>query len=148
MTGRHVLSSVAAAVLVSGCATAADPAGSSSRNLITSREMAETNAQTAYDAVRVLQPHWLGSRGATSMTDMTPTRVSIVVNGVEVGDASYLRNISVMDVSELRYYEPGVAATRFGMGHQRGVIEVVLKGGGNEEGAANETGRGNETGGR
>lgn len=132
MTGRRVLSSVsvavAAAALVSGCATATDAAGSSSRTLITSQDLAETNAQTAYDAVRVLQPHWLGSRGPTSITDMTPTRVSIVVNGVEVGDASYLRNVSVVDVSELRYYEPGVAAARFGMGHQRGVIEVILKG--------------------
>ncbi|HEX6937806.1 MAG TPA: SusD/RagB family nutrient-binding outer membrane lipoprotein [Longimicrobiales bacterium] len=32
--------------------------------------------------------------------------------------------------AEIRYYEPGTAAARIGMGHPRGVIEVRLKGGG------------------
>ncbi|HEX7118517.1 MAG TPA: TonB-dependent receptor plug domain-containing protein [Longimicrobiales bacterium] len=128
MRRRRALPVVAVAAAVAACATATNAAGPASRNLITAAELAETNAQNAYEAVRVLQPQWLQSRGPSSLTDMTPTGATVFVNGVEAGDASYLRNLGIQDIAEIRYYEPGTAAARFGMGHPRGVIDVILKG--------------------
>lgn len=114
------------AILAGGCAPATT-SGPSTRDLITAEDISRTNAQTAWEAVERLQPHWLTSRGATSATDPTPTVPSVALNGVEVGDIEYLRNLNVIDVVEMRYYPPGEAGARFGMGHQRGVINVTTR---------------------
>jgi hypothetical protein len=47
------------------------------------------------------------------------------MNGSLLGKADYLRDMRVLDVSVVRYWDAGQAATRFGMGHPRGVIEVT-----------------------
>ncbi|HEX7051776.1 MAG TPA: hypothetical protein VF188_16340 [Longimicrobiales bacterium] len=129
-TSTRLFLMAAAVALMTACASAMSGAGAESRNVITASDLAGTNAQTAYEAVRILRPDWLSSRGPTSLTNSSPNSVTVYVNGVEVGDAEYLRNVSVLDITELRYYEPGTAAARFGMGHQRGVIELKLKGSG------------------
>jgi hypothetical protein len=40
-----------------------------------------------------------------------------------LGKVEYLRQMRVLDVTEVRYWDPGQAWARFGMGHPRGVIE-------------------------
>jgi hypothetical protein len=52
---------------------------------------------------------------------------SVYVNGSNVGDITYLRNLRPDDVDHLRYWDVSEAGARFGMGHLRGVIEVVLR---------------------
>ena len=116
------------AVALSACGAARANSGQASRDLITSADIIRVNAQTAYDAISRLQPQWLGSRGPVSMTDPTPSQVSVYVNGVHAGGISYLQNLDVTLVDEMRYYAPGLASARFGMGHPRGVIDVRLKG--------------------
>jgi len=44
-----------------------------------------------------------------------------------LGSADDLREMRVLDVTEVRYRESGPASARFGMGHPRGVIEVIRK---------------------
>jgi hypothetical protein len=100
----------------------------SSRDLITAAQIARTQAQNAYEAIEQLQPQWLTSRGVTSLTDDTPTEASVFQDGMQVGRLEYLKTVNVIDVAELRYYAAGPASARFGMGHQRGVIEIVRKG--------------------
>jgi hypothetical protein len=46
------------------------------------------------------------------------------MNGTMLGKAEYLREMRVLDVTEVRYWEAGPASARFGMGHPRGVIEI------------------------
>ncbi|MGH7500506.1 MAG: hypothetical protein ACREL7_02000 [Longimicrobiales bacterium] len=112
------------AVLAASCAPATT-GRPSDRNVITAGDIATAHVQTAWEAVERLQPQWLTSRGATSITDPTPTVASVFLNGVEVGDVDYLKSIIAVDVSEMRYYPPGEAGARFGMGHPRGVITVT-----------------------
>ena len=117
------------AATLSACGGAARSAGGRANpNLITSADIARVQAQTAHEAITRLKPQWLASRGPMSMTDPTPTEVSVFVNSVQAGGISYLRNLDVTLVIEMRYYAPGEASARFGMGHPRGVIDVRLKG--------------------
>ena len=97
------------------------------RDVLTRDQMIGANASTVYDAVQKLQPDWLSSHGPVSMTDPTPTVASVYMNGAQVG-LEYLRNLRPDDVDRIRYYEAGEASARFGMGHQRGVIEISPRG--------------------
>lgn len=115
--------------MVSACGMATSTAAPPDRELITSADLARADAQTAYEAVSELQPQWLTSRGPASLTDATPTEAAVYVNGVEAGGIAYLRNIDVIGIAEIRYFPPGEASARFGMGHPRGVIDVRMKGG-------------------
>lgn len=119
------------AILVTGwlllalpaCATTSG-AGGGGGDTITRAQMLEVNANDVYDAVQKLEPSWLTSRGPVSITDNSPSVVSVFMNGSHVGDSEYLRNLRPDDIEALRYYEAGEASARFGMGHPRGVIEV------------------------
>jgi len=83
------------------------------------------NSDNLYDVIAKLRPEWLSSRGATSVTDATPTSVSVFMNGSMLGKADYLKQLGTADVTEVRYWDPGQASARFGMGHPRGVLEIV-----------------------
>src|SRR5688572_23965389 len=120
---------VAVTVLLIACAGAATQTGTAgaSRNRLTQEQLAATSSDNLYDAISKLQPDWLTSRGPSSVRDPTPTLPSVFMNGSMLGKADYLREMRVLDVTEVRYWESGAASARFGMGHPRGVIEVIRK---------------------
>jgi len=116
-------------LILSACGTpgpGATPRGN--RNVITREEMLAVNASTVYEAVQKLNPSWFTSRGPVSATDPTPTVANVFMTGSQVGDIEFLRTLRPDDVNEVRYYEAGEAGARFGMGHPRGVIEVIPRG--------------------
>ena len=124
------LAAVAVAWTLTGCARGAMPDGSTASNpkyVITEEQLAGTNSDNLYDAIVKIHPDWLTSRGPTSVTNPTPTVVSVFMNGTMLGKADYLREMHVLDVSAVRYWDAGQATARFGNGHPRGVIEVVRK---------------------
>lgn len=49
------------------------------------------------------------------------------MNGTLLGKADYLREVRVIDATEVRYFDAGSASARFGMGHPRGVIEITRR---------------------
>lgn len=106
--------------------TAAGSAGTS-RTVLTSEQLAGTNSSNVYDAIAKLHPDWLSSRGPSSVTDATPTVASVFMNGNLLGRVDYLRQVDLLDVTEVRYWDAGRASARFGMGHPRGVIELVRR---------------------
>jgi hypothetical protein len=112
---------------VVGCANAASlgQTGPRNGNQLTRAQLASANTDNLYDAIAKLRPEWLTSRGPTSATDATPTSVDVFMNGTLLGKADYLRDIHLLDVSEVRYWDAGQASARFGMGHPRGVIEIM-----------------------
>jgi hypothetical protein len=122
-----VLAALLITCVLAGCAGAATSSRSGQdRSAVLTREMlAKTNSDNLYDAIVKLRPEWLTSRGPTSATDMTPTSVDVYMNGTHLGNADYLRQMRVLDVSEVRYWDAGQASARFGMGHPRGVIELT-----------------------
>jgi hypothetical protein len=120
---------VAVSLVLAGCASA-NTQGRSERgngNLLTQQQLAATNSDNLYDAIAKLRPEWLSSRGPLSVSDPTPSAVSVFMNGNLLGKADYLREMRLLDASEVRYWDAGSASVRFGMGHPRGVIEITRK---------------------
>jgi hypothetical protein len=123
------------AVLMSCVVGACSPAAGTTQagapaprgSVLTQAQLSATNSETLYDAINKLHPDWLTSRGPSSVTDATPTSVDVFMNGTMLGRADYLRDMRVVDVTEVRYWNAGQAAARFGMGHPRGVIEITRK---------------------
>ena len=115
-----------ASTAVTACASATKQTTSqpSSRNRLTREQLASANTANLYDAISKVRPEWLSSRGPTSVTNSTPTSVDVFMNGSMLGKAEFLKEIGVIDVTEVRYWDAASASARFGMGHPRGVIEV------------------------
>jgi hypothetical protein len=115
------------AVSASGCVSARPqgPEGSSGGNRLTRTQLSSASSDNLYDAINKLRPEWLSSRGPTSVTDATPTSVSVFMNGNMLGKGDILKQVSLLDVTEVRYWEASQASARFGMGHPRGVIEII-----------------------
>ena len=117
-----------AAVLSASCAAAPRSGETgSSRNQLSSVQLAAANATNLYEAIVKLRPEWLSSRGPTSVTDATPTSADVFMNGSMLGKADYLKQLNAVDVAVVRYYDAASASARFGMGHPRGVIEISTK---------------------
>jgi hypothetical protein len=130
MRWRIVSALAVAALAATGCATGGMGSRGGSGDIITAAQIVSSGAQTAYDAVQRLEPSWLTSHGSGSMGAGMSTgsdTPDIYVGGSNVGGVDYLQNVNATDVKEMRFYRPGEAATRFGMGHRAGVIEVTLK---------------------
>lgn len=123
----RILAVATAAALLGACAARGTPAQDDRGrgNVLTQAQLAATNSDNLYDAVVKLRPEWLTSRGPTSVSDPTPTAVSVYMNGTMLGRVDYLRDMRVLDVTEVRYWNAGQASARFGMGHPRGVIEIT-----------------------
>lgn len=120
---------LAMACTLGGCAPPATPNGSAAPRAaqLTQVELQAANSDNLYDAITKLRPEWLTTRGPTSVKDGTPTSVDVYMNGTLLGKADYLREVRLLDVTEVRYWDAGQASARFGMGHPRGVIEITRK---------------------
>ena len=116
------------AVTLSGCASGgATRARSGSGTTLTREQLTAANTDNLYDAITKLRPEWLTSRGPTSVTDATPTSPDVYMNGSMLGKVDYLRQVRLLDVTEVKYWDAGAASARFGMGHPRGVIEITRR---------------------
>lgn len=117
--------------LLAGCSSATTASGASgtsgrtAQNQLSRSDLAGANADNLYDAVAKLRPAWLTSRGATSVTDATPTEVDVYMDGNFLGKSDYLRQVRTNDIVSVTYWDAGRASARFGMGHPRGVIEII-----------------------
>ena len=121
---------IAVALLAVSCASSGTPARSDSgirqasrnRSLITQEEIAASSARDAYHAVELLRPDWLRSRGSTSVRNPTPVTVVVYVDGQRYGGPRSLEQFRIGSFKELRYYTGTEATSRWGTGHQGGVI--------------------------
>ena len=97
------------------------------QNLLAAAEIERTNAGTLHDAIQLLRPHFLFSRGRSSLRTPNSQRPTVIVNSVPQASFESLRAISARDVEYVRFLSAAEATTRFGTGYITGVIEVVLK---------------------
>ncbi len=114
-------------MLASACASSPPARPHPSSNVVTAEQLMDSGAQDVYGALQRISPVWLSSRGPRSLTDPTPSVADVYVNGVQVGDVTYLKSVNVQDVRELRFYSANEAGARFGMNHPGGVITVTTK---------------------
>ena len=113
-----------------GCATAGQSGSSQNNpNVISQEEIQEVGEiSNAYNLIRRLHPQWLQKRGRGSINN--PGEIQVYVEGSRQGPPSVLRQISVMDVESITFLSPDEATMQYGSGHDNGVIQVNLKGGG------------------
>ncbi len=97
-------------------------------NWISEYEIDQIEFHSAYEIIEVLRPQWLRTRGVNSITDRTSRYADVFVDGQFVGGIDYLWTVSAMQIGGLRFWGPGPAGVRFGMGYPRGVIEINSKG--------------------
>jgi hypothetical protein len=128
---RRSLSAGLAVLLVASsgsCSTRGGETSTSNRNLVTHEELIATNARNTYEALERLRPSWMTSRGPANMgnvRDASESVANVYINGNRMGSLDYLKQVYVSDVHEIRFWNPGEAGARFGMGNPRGVIEII-----------------------
>ena len=131
MTMRATLVSLVVAL---GCAPAAHApdltSGSQnharrSPNVITSEQIANAQAGTAYEVISRVQPTMLRQRRARAgLAD--DAAVVVYLNAVRYGSVDALKNIPASSIDEIRYLSPIEATAKYGQGHSGGVILVVV----------------------
>lgn len=98
-----------------------------SRYVVTENELERVADRSAYEALQQLRPTFLRSRDVQTESNPIPKPVDVYVNGARAGGLEALQSIRASAVQEMRFYEPQDANTKFGTGHNGGVIAVTLK---------------------
>ena len=117
-------------VLALGCGSARPASSTASpfgnRDLITYEEINAQNRPgwSAWDLIAQMRPHFLRSRGATSLQDPTPVRAVVYLDGVLYGRLESLRSLNIEDIREIQFITSGDATTRFGTDHLGGAILI------------------------
>jgi hypothetical protein len=97
---------------------------SSSLDVMTETEIAESRATTAYDAVERKHPVFLVSK-----VDLGPTvEREVYLNGVRLGGIRELRLIPAQEVKEIRFVR-AIDGGAYGVGRSGGAILVISKSG-------------------
>lgn len=92
-----------------------------------------------YDLVYSRRRSWLNLRGVDTFTEGTITwtiegrdyvfkgepRLIVYLDEAKYGSAEQLRELSIMNVTEVRYYDGATATQKWGAGHMHGVIQVI-----------------------
>jgi hypothetical protein len=109
------------------CAPPATTGKSETRNpnLITKDEITAANVYNAYDAVRVLRPTFLHSRGPTTLRQPDTGLPRVYLDHQFYGEIELLRQIDTKSIREIRFYNASEASIKFGLGNTSGVIEVL-----------------------
>ena len=105
---------------------------SGNSNVITSEEITAGAGSTAYEVIQRLRPSYLRTRGAVrgaptanGNNNLEAVDIVVYVNESRVGGSDQLRQISVHDIREIRYFSANEATTKWGTGHSAGAIQVL-----------------------
>lgn len=127
---RGVVGGLLLAVLLSGCVPGRQgrPVESGGRYVITQAELDGVAANTLYDAVQKLRPHFLRNRSATAHGRNPGRRLMLYVNGEQMDSVDDMRRLAPGGVMEVRFYEPQLANTYFARyNNAGGAIAVTLR---------------------
>jgi hypothetical protein len=122
---RIILLAGLVAAVSASCAPPATERTARDPNVITSAELASSQATNAFDAVRMLRPNFLNSRGPTTISGADTGYPRGYLDRVLFGDINSLKNLSVNGIREIHYYNGPEASGRFGLDNVSGAIEVI-----------------------
>jgi hypothetical protein len=127
MTVRIITLLLAGAV--GACAPAATGVGRPvpDRDVVGAAELAATRATDLYTALRQVRPEFLQPRGVSSIHTGSPDYPAVYLDGVEIGGLDELKNISTVEVREVRRLSAQQAAARTGTNSPGGAILVFRK---------------------
>lgn len=118
---------VAALVLATACAsTGASPASGPRQEVIAATELAG-HTGTARQVIERLRPRFLRVRGPSSVSNPNADRIVVYVDDSRMGGVEVLDQISVAEISEIRYMSASDATSRYGTGHAAGAIIIVRR---------------------
>lgn len=84
------------------------------------------NAHNAMQFLRRFRPAWLRSRGSNSLTSAGAMYAVVYIDNIRrPGGLSALFQVPLSEVRRMEFIGPGDATTRWGTGHQSGVILIV-----------------------
>jgi hypothetical protein len=125
---RIVMLLLALVTLAVGCASTS-PEGTvrpaRQPDMLTQEEIRESLKSNVFEVISTLRPNWIRQRGQMSFNDPSAGEVVVYVNGVRAGGAEYLRQVSVLDVSSLRFVSATEAGARFGIQQNGGAAILV-----------------------
>ena len=118
--------------LATACASGGTAPSKQNQNVISMDEITESAAANAYDLIQRLRPNYLRTRGAVHGTPegknkLEPVDVVVYLNENRLGASDQLRQISTLDIREIRYFSASEATTKWGTGHSAGAIQVVTR---------------------
>jgi len=125
---RYCLYLFLVAAFFIGCAsTRGEKSTKGSRYLITAKEIAESSANDAYEAIQSLRPGLLNRDQRRSIDWSGQTEVVVYINGIKYGNKESLKTISAMEIAEIKYLTSSEATMRFGSDHAGGAFLIKLK---------------------
>ena len=80
---------------------------------------------TAMALIRRLRPAWLLARGQNSFTDPSAAYPIVYIDEIRHGNLRTLNQIPATEILSMRFFSTADATTRWGTGHQSGVINIV-----------------------
>jgi hypothetical protein len=106
----------------------AQPAINGGHDLITAEELEGAGANTLYEAVARLRPHFLKPRTVAAYGRPATSPLMLYVDGERMESVDDLRHLPLPGVREVRFYEPQIANLRFARyNNAGGAIAVSLK---------------------
>ncbi|MQA89884.1 MAG: hypothetical protein GEU90_06585 [Gemmatimonas sp.] len=122
------LASMLLGVIVACAATTTG--GGDNPNVLTYEELQSvTSSNSAYEAIRLVRPQWLRSRGVSSFSGEADPIV-VYVDNVRYGEAEALQSMSLPTVESIERIDATSATQRWGTGHAGGVLAVTTRRGG------------------
>ena len=115
---------LALAACASGAKGRASDAPSRRSDLLTQSEIHRVQWRDAYEMVSNLRPLWLRQRGTDSINGQ-PSELQVLLDGVRLGGVSALRNMPLVGIASMQYYDPITAGSRFGLGFGNGAIYIT-----------------------
>jgi hypothetical protein len=129
---RRLFLLCAATSSLAACATAGHvpaPVSSTNHRVIGAAELAKLSGSTAYDAIlRLRSTLPFSSVAANASPGLAPPEV--YMDNVRFGSLVLLQSVPINSVQEIRFVSGIEASTRFGSGHTGGIIEIIMKQGG------------------
>ena len=115
-------------VLVGGCAGATSAGGSGGNpDRIVRAELEEMgSANNAYEAVQLIRPAWLRTRGVSSFSGQADP-IIVYVDNVRYGEVGSLQSLNLDAVEMIERIDATSATQRWGTGHAGGALAVTLR---------------------
>ena len=98
-----------------------------SRNVLTEADLMKSTARDALQAIQLLRPDWLRSRGSAASISGGVSEVVVYLNGQRFGGPEALSQFQPTALKEARYMSASEATNRFGTGHNSGAILLRTK---------------------
>jgi len=110
-----------------GSPDAAESIQDNRRSVLTRAEMSEHVLSNAYQAIELLRPEWLRQRPPDVWGQLSAATAVVYLDDQRLGPLSTLRDISVNDIESIRLVTVAEATTRWGTGHNQGVIQIITR---------------------